>query len=129
LLYDEIKHAYDEMQALEKLKSNFIAIASHELRTPLGLILGHATYMDDMLQDPELKSQLGVIIRSANRLKSIIEDLSNVNNYQSGVTHIRRRTISINQLIARVVSLPPLRRRKHIRLLRKYQRRVTSRRG
>jgi two-component system sensor histidine kinase ChiS len=74
--------------------------------------------MDDMLQDPELKSQLDVIIRSANRLKSIIEDLSNVNNYQSGVTHIRRRTISINQLIARVAQAFHLfAEEKHIRLI------------
>ncbi len=118
LLYDEIKHAYDEVQALEKLKSNFIAIASHELRTPLGLILGHATYMNDMIADVELKSQLDVIIRSANRLKSIIEDLSNVNNYQSGVTHLRRRRISINQLVARVAkAFHPIAEEKHIRLI------------
>jgi len=118
LLYDEIKHAYDEVQALEKLKSNFIAIASHELRTPLGLILGHSTFINEMIEDPEIKSQLDVIIRSANRLKSIIEDLSNVNNYQSGVTHIRRRSISINQLIARVAqAFHPSAEEKHIRLI------------
>jgi signal transduction histidine kinase len=118
LLYDEIKHAYDEVQALEKLKSNFIAIASHELRTPLGLILGHATYMDEIIEDPELKSQLEVIIRSANRLKSILEDLSNVNNYQSGVTHLRRRRISINDLINQIAkTFHPLAEEKHIRLI------------
>jgi signal transduction histidine kinase len=118
LLYDEIKHAYDEVQALEKLKSNFIAIASHELRTPLGLILGHATYMNDMIEEPELKSQLEVIIRSANRLKSIIEDLSNVNNYQSGVNHLRRRNISVNKLINRVAqAFHPIAEEKHIQLI------------
>ena len=104
LLYDEIKRAYDEVQALEKLKSNFIAIASHELRTPLGLILGHATFINDSIQDPEIKGQLDVVIRSANRLKAIIEDLSNVNSYQSGIARLKHRSISINQLIAKVTA-------------------------
>jgi signal transduction histidine kinase len=118
LLYDEIKHAYDEVQALEKLKSNFIAIASHELRTPLGLILGHASYMNELIQNPELKEQLEVIIRSANRLKSIIEDLSNVNNYQSGMTRLHHRSVSLTSLITRVTqAFLPTAEEKSIRLI------------
>lgn len=117
LLYDEIKRAYDEVQALEKLKSNFIAIASHELRTPLGLIIGHTTYIDELIQDPEIKDQLQVIIRSANRLKAIIDDLSNVNSYQSGISRLRHRTISINKLISKAAkSFQTSADEKHIQL-------------
>jgi signal transduction histidine kinase len=117
LLYDEIKSAYDEVQALEKMKSNFIAIASHELRTPLGLVLGHATTINEMITDPDIKNQLEVVIRSANRLKTIIEDLSNINSSQAGISHLKHRTVSINQVIDKVTSaFHENARSKHIQL-------------
>jgi signal transduction histidine kinase len=103
LLYDEIKRSYDEIHAVEKMKSNFIAIASHELRTPLGLILGHATFINDSIQDPEIKGQLQIIIKSANRLKAILEDLSNVNNFQTGVLNPQHHTILVNNLLKKVI--------------------------
>ena len=65
---------------LERLKSEFIAITSHELRTPLGLILGHATFLREIIGE-EYSEQLDMIIRSATRLKEIIENLSSVDNY------------------------------------------------
>lgn len=102
LLFDEIKRAYDEVQALEKLKTNFIAISSHELRTPLGLVIGHASFLDELISDPEQKQQLEVIIRSANRLKAIVEDLSNVNTFQTGSAKVRQNSISITNLIRKV---------------------------
>ena len=39
--------AYKQLNEVDQLKSDFIAIASHELRTPLGLILGYAAMLKD----------------------------------------------------------------------------------
>jgi GAF domain-containing protein len=44
-LVSALQKAYDELGKVEKLKSDFIAIASHELRTPLGVILGYAAIL------------------------------------------------------------------------------------
>ena len=57
VLFDEVKSAFDQVTELERLKSNFIAITSHELRTPLGLVLGHASFLNDLIDDPEIKPQ------------------------------------------------------------------------
>ena len=46
-----------ELAELDRLKSDFIAITSHELRTPLGVILGHATYLRDVIA-PEQRAQI-----------------------------------------------------------------------
>ncbi len=104
LLFEETKRAYDEVQELERMKSNFIAIASHELRTPLGLVLGHSTFLRELIQEEQQRHQLDIIIRNATRLKSIIEDLSNVNNFQTGSARIRRKPVSVNQLIDQIIS-------------------------
>ena len=46
-LVGALQRAYKKLDELDKLKSDFIAIASHELRTPLGLILGYASMLKD----------------------------------------------------------------------------------
>src|SRR3990172_9454878 len=58
ILFDEIQQAYEQVKTLERMKANFIAIASHELRTPIGLILGHASFVQELIEDPEVKPQM-----------------------------------------------------------------------
>ncbi|MBN1304212.1 MAG: GAF domain-containing sensor histidine kinase [Anaerolineales bacterium] len=98
----QVQAVTDELAELDRLKNDFIAITSHELRTPLGLILGHATFLREVVDD-EYSDQLDTIVRNATRLKDIIESLSNVDNYQSGVARIRRRSISLKRIIEDIV--------------------------
>ncbi len=83
---------------LERLKSEFIAITSHELRTPLGLILGHSTFLRELIGS-EHHEQVDAIIRNASRLKEIIESLSRVDNYQTGGATLREGRASIARII------------------------------
>ena len=87
-----------ESRDLDQLKNEFIAITSHELRTPLGLILGHATFLRELVGD-EHEEQMDSIIRNAVRLKEIIESLSSVENHQTGSARIRQRRVSIARII------------------------------
>ena len=89
---------------LEQMKKDFIAIASHELRTPLGLILGHATFLREVIGE-EHYEQLDIIIRSGGKLKEIVENLSNVENFQSGAARIRMMKFSLPNLIRQNVDL------------------------
>lgn len=87
---------------LEQMKKDFIAISSHELRTPLGLILGHSTFLREVV-DEKHQEQLDAIIRSGEKLKEIIETLSDVENFQSGAARIRMEKIFISDLISKIV--------------------------
>ncbi len=98
-----IEASYLELSELDRLKNDFIAITSHELRTPLGLILGHATFLRELLGQ-EYHDQLDVIIKNASRLKEIIENLSSVDNYRKGAARVRQRTVSVTQIIQEVVN-------------------------
>jgi signal transduction histidine kinase len=103
MLEQRVKTSYDEVAELDRLKSDFVAITSHELRTPLGLILGHATFLREMLNG-QYDEQMEAIIRSATRLKEIIENLSNVDNYQTGLARVRQRQVSMARIIEEVES-------------------------
>jgi signal transduction histidine kinase len=91
-----------ELAELERLKTDFIAIASHELRTPLGLILGHATFLRELASE-EYAEQLDMIIRNATKLKTIVESLSDVDNIQNGAARLRNQTVSLQKIVDDVV--------------------------
>jgi|Deesub1362A_J573_1020465.scaffolds.fasta_scaffold08782_3 signal transduction histidine kinase len=101
-LLSKLKEANAELMRLDRMKSDFIAIASHELRTPLGLILGHATFLKEAMGDQH-QEQLDVIIRSAMRLKSIIEDLATIAHKEQGESRVRRQEFSLSELVVESV--------------------------
>ena len=92
-----------ELAELERLKSDFIAITSHELRTPLGLILGHATFLRELAGN-QFSEQLDTIIRNATRLKEIVENLSDVGNYENGSARVRGDQVSMAKIVDEVTS-------------------------
>ncbi len=102
-----MKHRIDaslaELSELDRLKSDFIAITSHELRTPLGVILGHATYLRELL-GPEYRAQLDIIIKNAARLKEIVESVANMDNYRTGRARLRQQSLSIAGVVAEVAA-------------------------
>lgn len=116
MLERRVRASYNEVAELDRMKSDFVAITSHELRTPLGLILGHATFLHELLNGQH-SEQVDAIIRNATKLKDIIENLSNVNNYQSGLARIRQRQISVARIIEDVTaSFQPIAMQKNITL-------------
>ena len=98
LLENNVQSSQDEARDLDRLKNEFIAITSHELRTPLGLILGHSTFLRELVGD-DYQEQVDAIIRNASKLKEIIESLSNVDNFQTGGASLRSRRVSVTRII------------------------------
>ncbi|MCC7118575.1 MAG: GAF domain-containing sensor histidine kinase [Anaerolineales bacterium] len=98
LLEQSAQASMEGAKELDRLKSEFIAITSHELRTPLGLILGHSTFLRELVGS-EYHEQVDAIIRNASRLKEIIENLSRVDNYQTGGATLHEGRASIARII------------------------------
>jgi signal transduction histidine kinase len=94
----KVRVARIELAELERLKTDFIAITSHELRTPLGLILGHATFLRELAGN-EYAEQLDTIVRNATKLKEIVENLSDVDNFQSGAARVRSNKVSLAKVV------------------------------
>jgi len=98
-LQELLEKTQNDASRLDKMKSDFVAITSHELRTPLGLIIGHSTFLRELIEQEEYKEQLDAIIKSAMRLKDIIENMSSMDNFQSGLAVVRQRSVSVRRLI------------------------------
>ena len=98
LLESTAASSQGEARDLDRLKNEFIAITSHELRTPLGLILGHSTFLRELVGS-EYHEQVDVIINSALKLKEIIESLSRVDNHETDGASLRSRKVSITRII------------------------------
>ncbi len=101
-LQKKVRATAIELAELDRLKTDFIAIASHELRTPLGLILGHATFLRE-LAGSQYNEQLDMIIRNATKLKTIVENLADVDNIQSGAARVRNQKVSLQKIVKDVI--------------------------
>lgn len=100
-LVSALRMAYDDLNKIDKIKSDFIAIASHELRTPLGVILGYASYLKDETEGEagELAEQL---LSSASHLRNLIEDMTNLRYVQIGEAELHVRAISLGEILQQV---------------------------
>ncbi len=115
-LLKRLQEANAELMRLDRMKSDFIAIASHELRTPLGLILGHATFLKDQLK-AEHAEEMDVIMKAALRLKAIIEDMSAIAHKEEGQSRVRRRPFSMSRLVVEMTNrFQTMAAEKHIEL-------------
>jgi signal transduction histidine kinase len=102
ILQRNVRTTGTELAELERLKTDFIAISSHELRTPLGLILGHATFLRELV-GAQYGEQVDMIIRNATKLKEIVENLSEVDNVQTGAARVRSQKVSLAKIAQDVV--------------------------
>jgi two-component system sensor histidine kinase VicK len=63
----------------------FINIAAHELRTPIQPILGLSEMLHSARNDPQQHRRLvEVIIRNANKLENLAEDILDVTRIKGG---------------------------------------------
>jgi signal transduction histidine kinase len=109
ILNEEIQQAYNalnkanqQLERLDRVKTDFVSIASHELRTPLSLIMG---YSDMLAGDPEIENnpfflQMMDGIRSGSvRMQEIIVSMLDIAKIDNRTLDLAPKSISIPSLI------------------------------
>jgi PAS domain S-box-containing protein len=91
----------EELQALDQLKSDFVALVSHELRAPLTNI---RTGLEVLLRGgPELvqnaKESLELILRETERLSSFVEMILDLSAIEAGRFDLQVQPLSVLKVI------------------------------
>ena len=87
-----------------KLKSRFLFGMSHDLRTPMNSIMGYARLAQLHLDDPaRVQDCLGRIDASSEQLLSLIDDLLEMNELESGGLHLSLAPASLSHELGEVV--------------------------
>jgi signal transduction histidine kinase len=100
-LVTEIQKAYEELSELDRLKSEFVAIASHELQTPLTVILGYASFLKEDATGAA-SEQADVVLQSALRLRSLIDDMVNLRHVETGGAELELEQLSLHELVTTI---------------------------
>jgi signal transduction histidine kinase len=84
-----LQQAFEQLQEVDRLKSEFFANVSHELRTPLTLILSPVDELLGKLRPSAERDALKVVRRNATRLLRMIDDLLDLARLEAGGLRLR----------------------------------------
>lgn len=93
----------EELKNADKVQKEFINIAAHELRTPIQPILGLSHVMYSEVQDPKQKLLLEVVVRNANRLKRLTDNILDVTRIESKKLRLNKEEFDISQVALSVI--------------------------
>ena len=101
---------YEKLKDNEKMQKEFINIAAHELRTPIvpilnlsELLYSNAKGEQRQVQEEQQKEMLEIILRNANRLHQLTEDILDVTRIESHTLKLRKERFNLNDVILNVV--------------------------
>ncbi len=109
-LHNELKNKAEELEIQKekaeeatKLKSQFLASMSHELRTPMNSILGLTELiLEDLSLSDKNRERLSVVLRSGNRLMTLINDILDLSKIESGKMELRIEKVRLDNLLMEI---------------------------
>jgi signal transduction histidine kinase len=98
----QLLQANEQLKVHDKMQKEFINIAAHELRTPTQAILGYSELMGQA-NPPEAKAAAAAILRNANRLERLTEDLLDITRIESQSLKLNMEKFDLNEKINNVI--------------------------
>ncbi|GAC1645808.1 MAG: hypothetical protein NVS4B12_12200 [Ktedonobacteraceae bacterium] len=95
-----LRGAYEQLERLNKTKSDLVSLVSHEFRTALTGIQGFSELMrDESFTLEEMKEYAADIHKEAKRLNRMITDELDLDRMESGQMKLHMQPIDLNDLI------------------------------
>jgi len=92
--------AKEKAEESDKLKTAFLHNVSHEIRTPMNAIIGFSTLLNEPdLSEEDRHQYIDIIFQSGNHLLSIINDIVDIANVESGQAKVNLTEINLNSMM------------------------------
>jgi two-component system sensor histidine kinase VicK len=107
----QLEQANEQLNTQDKTQKEFINIAAHELRTPIQPILGltEIIYFKidadvSQYEKQKQKEMLEVVIRNANRLQRLSEDILDVTRIESQNLNLKLERLNLDEIISNAIN-------------------------
>lgn len=104
---DRERETVAELRRVNRMKSEFVAVASHELRTPLTAIIGYANALrrPTVGEDPAIREEFTVgITQQGERLMELVQNLLTASSIESGSISAEVAPVDLADLCLNVVA-------------------------
>lgn len=96
----QLINAKEKAEESDRLKTAFLHNISHEIRTPMNAIVGFTALLDDPEIDKDTQKNFINIIRdSTNQLLSLISDIVDISNIETGQVNLSYSAVNLNSII------------------------------
>lgn len=94
-----LEKALEDLRSLDKAKNQFMILINHELKTPLTTIMSFTSLMKETPLSEEQKLFTDRISRSAEKLKSIIDDVLLIVKGEVGLIPVKKDHVNADWLL------------------------------
>jgi signal transduction histidine kinase len=113
----ELRQANEQLKIHDRMQKEFINVAAHELRTPIVPIIGFSELLYSRIKGRQQLQQKGqgqqekeeeeemaeTILRNANRLHQLTEDILDVTRIESNTLKLKKERFNLNDVIVDAV--------------------------
>jgi signal transduction histidine kinase len=106
-MYEAENRLVEELRAVDRAKSDFLATVSHELRTPLTSIAGYVEMLRSPDAEPLTPTQermLTTVERNTARLQHLIEDVLTLSKIESGAFKTAMQRVDLAEILTPAVA-------------------------
>jgi len=103
--YQELQRTNDRLEELNKMKTQFLAVATHEIRTPLSVIIGYNQFLIQEKAGKIQSSQKEILeesVQSCERLLNIVNDMLDFSRIETGNLELNCKENDVLTLLERV---------------------------
>ena len=104
--YADLEDLNEQLEALDRTRSNLVAIVGHELRTPLSTI---QVCLESLASEPDMPAELSQVmldtaLGDAERMRNLVQDFLTLSRLEGGGVEWNLETLSLSECIDLAIS-------------------------